>query len=552
MFVTGYKVGAVGAASDLSEFRTVAERRSNVGSSTNLSCLKGPLFMTKKILMAAAALSVLATAGAANAASITARAGSGGTAVTITPSAPYTLARELNYSAGITSTAGQFDTVLATNGVLGAGTYTITLTYSNATINSAVSTTPITQSTTAPTANAATAGFEIAAVSPETAATLTLSAGGTVGSNTVSYTLQIPAGGSIGVANASSLYFAPALRVNGAVSVTASVINQVTGQPVDPSVIQPLITTTAQGFAAAAEADTVDSVIEAGAAPRFFRTLSDGALGSVGFVAASASGTISTFLDSTSVSPIAYKDLNGTAVSTADVTGGNITVTGSMTNLELSSTVGDVDQSGNTATITLGASPADADISVVVASTAAGSAQLVPSAYTVSGAYTLGSAFSGPLGFTTANLETIDTEGLTYVVPWVSSRTQGAATGSRSVIRISRVGDNVTGGGAVFAQVVNPLRGTASGTYARVGTLPASGELVLSSDTFENLFGDFGRADIRMVVTPAEGAAGYTGFTPGINDVIVKRVIAQPNGGVSEMDVVAVGTAGSATPVVNF
>ena len=266
--------------------------------------------------------------------------------------------------------------------------------------------------------------------------------------------------------------------------------------------------------------------------------------GTVGYAVANLTGAVGTN------SPVAYKDLNGTVVSTADVTGANIVVTGSLTNLALASSVGTATQSGNTATIVLGAAPADADISVAVVSTAAGSAQLVPSAYTVSGSYTLGSAFAGPLPFSTAALETIDTEGLTYVVPWVSSATQGASTGSRTVVRISRVGEAVTEGGNVYAQVLNPTKGSAAGTYALVGTLGASGELVLSSNSFEAAFGDFGRADIRLALTPAAGAVGYTGITPAASDIIVKRVIAQPNGGVSEMDVVAVGSIFTATPVV--
>ncbi|MEE2850842.1 MAG: hypothetical protein VX561_13360 [Pseudomonadota bacterium] len=496
--------------------------------------------MNKNILLAAAALSVLATAGAANAASITARAG----AVSVTPSAPYTLARELNYSAGITSTAGQFDTVVTANTPLAAGTYTVTLSYSGATINAAVSTAAITQGTAAPT-NTAVAGFETAAAGAATAATLTLSNGGSVGSNSVSYTLQIPAGGSV-----PALYFAPALRVTGPVSVTASITNQVTGQPVDPSVIQSLITTTTQGFAARAIADTTNSDIVAGGAAPYFRSLTDGALGTVNYAVASAAGTISTFLGASGTSAAAYKDLNGTTVLAADVTGGNIVVNGSMTNLTLSATgATSVTQSGDSASIVLPAAPTASAISI--AATSATGAQLRPSAYTVSGSYTLASAFTGPLNFTTANLETVDTEGLTYVIPWVSSRTQGASTGSRTVIRVSRVGTDVTTGGNVFAQIVNPLRGTAAGSYSLIGTLPASGELVLSSDTLETAFGDFGRADIRMVVTPVSGN-GFTNFTPGINDVIVKRVIAQPNGGVSEMDVVSVGAAGSAVPTVNF
>jgi hypothetical protein len=500
--------------------------------------------MNKNILLAAAALSVLATAGAANAASISARAG----AVPVTPSAPYTLARELNYSAGITSAVGEFDTIVRTNNPLQAGTYTITVTYAGATINSAVSTATVTQLPAAPTTltNDAAAGFEDYNAN---GATLTLSSGGSVGSNSVSYTLQVPASGGV-----QSLYFAPALKVNGPVSVTASVVNLVTGQPVDPSVIQSLITTTTQGFAAVATPDTAGSSrIQAGSAPRF-RTLTEGLLGQVRFAVADTAGNISTFLNASGTSDVAYKDLIGTPVAATDVTGGNVVVTGSLTNLTLSATNStSVAQTSNSATIVLPAGAATSAISVAVTDAANG-AQLVPSTYKVSGSYTLGSAFAGSLPFTSTSLETINTEGLTYVVPWVSSATQSASTGSRTVIRMSRVGTNVANGGNVYAQILNPLKNaaTVTGDYKLVGTLGSSGELVLSSSTFETAFGDFGRADIRLVLTPSNGA-GYATYTPATtNNVIVKRVIAQPNGGVAEMDVVSVGAPGSANPTVGF
>lgn len=487
--------------------------------------------MNKNILLAAAALSVLATAGAANAASISARAGT----VAISPSTPYTLARELNYSGGITSAAGVFDTIITANTALNAGTYTVNLSYSGATINAAVSTAAVVQTTACTDGNAA--GFESSAGA---GATMTLSAGGSQGSNSVSYTLQIPAGAQV-----SAVCFAPALNVSGPVSVTASIVNQVTGQPVDPSVIQSLVTTTTQGFRVASTADTIRTQVVANGGA-FNQLGGDAALGVINVFANSAPGAATV----DGIAGIAYKNLAGTPVALTDISSGTVTVNGSTANVNITVAGAATTKSGNTSTASIAALPANGTlpVAIVAADTSATAPQIAPSSYRASGSFTLAPAFSAPLSFTNAALETVRTEGLTYVVPWVSSATQGASTGSRTVIRISRIGGStVVNSGNVYAQLLNPIRGSAqSNDYALVGTLGASGEVVLSSDTFQNAFGDFGRGDIRLVLTPANGA-GFSGVAPlDTNNIVVKRVISQPNGGVSEMDVIAV--AGADTP----
>lgn len=485
--------------------------------------------MNKNILLAAAALSVLATAGAANAASITIRTGAANTAT----ATPYTLARELNYSAGIKSTAGQFDTVLTANQALAAGTYTINVSYSGATLNAGVSSAAI--AATAGCVAGEDAGF---VTQSGAGATMTLSAGGSAGSNSVSYTLQVPQGSSV-----TSVCFSPALTVTGPVSVTASIINQVTGQPVDPSVIQSVITNTTQGFAAAAVRDTKVTAIVAGSGTTKFRSLSaDNTIGTISYAAATTAGALNAITGASAASAIAYKDLNGTPVSTADVTAGNFTVNGDFTGLTVSAGGTALTKSGNTAAATLAGPVAQSTAITLAPVGGANQPQINPSAYSVSGSFSLGTAFAAPLTLSSTALETVSTEGLTYVIPWVSSRTQGASTGSRTVIRISRIGSEVVNGGNVYAQVLNPIRGSAAGNWALVGTLDASGEVVMSSDTLENAFGDFGRADIRLALTPNNGAGFGNNYEPiDANNIVVKRVISQPNGGVSEMSVVAVG-----------
>ena len=502
--------------------------------------------MSKKILLAAAALSAIAVAGGANAASVGYRAGG---AAIVTTSTPYTLARELNYSAGVQSAAGAFDTVVRANSALGAGTYTISVNYAGATFGAAVSTAAVTDAATCATGQAA--GIEASTGGlANGASSLTLTSGGAAGGNNLTYTLQVPQG-----ADVEAVCFAPALSVNGPVSATVTITNQVTGQPVDPSVIQPLITTTTQGFAAATMADTVTTAILAGTASPYFRTLSaDTTIGTISYAAATTAATVNPATGA-AFGTIAYKDLIGTPVQAADVVSGAFTVTGDLTGLNVTAGGTVQAKAGNTATVSLTGSPITSPTVIALAPVGGANApQINPSAYSVSGSFSLAPAFSGPLTLSSTALETVGTEGLTYVIPWVSSRTQGAATGSRTVVRISRVGSNVVTGGNVYAQVLNPIRGSAVGNWALVGTLGASGEVVMSSDTFENVFGDFGRGDIRLALTPNNGAGFDSNYAPlQANNIIVKRVITQPNGGVSEMDVVAVGDNGTPNDVqTNF
>lgn len=501
--------------------------------------------MTKKILLSAAAVAAVMAASPAFAGSISVRAGAATTATT-----SYALASQLNFGNGITSAAGQFDVLYRTNADLGAGTYTVVLTYSGATFAAGVSGATLSTGAGAPTcADGQAAGFVDATGGTGGQVTMALTNGGAVGGNTLTYTLQIPEGGRV-----RELCFAPALNVTGPVSVTAATINQVTTQPVDPSVIAPIITTRSGFTAVAAPANPGPRILAGTTAATRFRTLSSNSLGQLTF------------------GPVAntYKDLIGTPVAQSDIVSMDLAVTGNLTGMTLTtSPATPVTQTASGATIS--ASPAPTSpLTFNVAADPNSTAALQPSQFRVSGSLGLSSAFSGPFAITARNLAAVSTEGLSYIIPWVSSATQSAGTGSRTVVRISRVGTSGTGAstGNVYAQINNPLRGSAvNGTYALVGTMGASGEVVIDSSRFEQAFGDFGRADFRLVYTPSTGTGFTTPNGPGgnapeaINNIIVKRVIAQPNGGVAEMDVVGVdgavtvgGTVGlsdqTAAPVV--
>ena len=542
--------------------------------------------MKKQLLLAAAAVSAIAVAGTANAASLSYRAGAG--AVTdVTTGGQYLLARELNFGAGVTSTTGQFDTVVVFNGGgVTPGTYNFTVTYTGATFNAAQATTTVTSTGTETNATNVTGsiGFQQTSVA---GATLTLTSGGTVGSNTATYTLFVPAGGAV-----QSIAIAGAMRVTGAVIVTSNIINQTTNTPFEPGFSNlPLININGVGFATringaldigagTTQADEDTRILE-GAAPNIFQTLTgDVRVGQIQLAAASATGALNGFgaafggFTATNQSPVVFKDLNGTAVSLADVTSQSTTIQGLLSNLTFTSAdaavadapalpvVAAITASGattgtsvtSTAFNLITNTPGNLrNISVGLTGTAGPARQIAPTQLIVTTQLFLGTGFVNPASVSGA-FEQLQSDGFTYIIPWVSSATQAGASGNQTIIRISDIAPEVTNGtttdttvrGRVYAQLINPINPTAvtnSGRSVRLADLDANGELIINSATLEAAFGNYQRADVRLVIAttsatgntiPNSGVAGT-----GNNSIIVKRIIANAAGGLTEMDIVA-------------
>lgn len=529
--------------------------------------------MTKTLLLTAAAVTALVAAGSAQAGSLSARAGNTGAGVAVAPNNPYRLAQELNFGAGVPSSVGQFDTVFTFNTPLQAGSYTVTLAYSGATISSAVPSTTVNSGTAAVANPTAAFGFEVSG-SGGTPGDFVNGANGasqlTVTGQTatqITFALQIPAGNSV-----TSIYAAPALLVTGPVSVTAAVTNQITGAVTDPAVIQPLITTGTRGFAqaisgavgGAAGADT--RIAEGATPPTRFSTLSgDAAVGAV-LLGVYGDTTYDAITGATTVGTSVYKDLNGTAVALADVQSQTVSVTGNIANLQFSS-AGPINFTGTgantqTTTLTGGVNTTTVNVAPVV-TTGNTRPQLAPTALTGTASYTLAAAFAAQAG-TTGSFENIQTDGFSYIIPWVASQTQSGASGNQSVIRVSNIAsDAATAGGNVYVQVYNPTTGNAAvaaGRSVLVGTLGSSGELVLTSQSLEAALGNFGRADLRLTITTSattgnalpggvgtttQAVAGppavpeTTTTTLGASTIVVKRLIATSNGGLTEVEILA-------------
>lgn len=538
--------------------------------------------MTKNFLLTAVAATALIVAGSAQAGSLSARGG----AVAVAPNNPYKLASELNFGAGVASTVGQFDTVFTFNAPLNAGSYTVTLAYTGATITTPIPTTTVNSATLGNTAGNQTdaSGFEVASAAGGNGSSQLTVVNQT--STQVTFALQIPAGNTV-----TSIFAAPALLVTGPVSVTAAVTNQVTGAVVDPAVIQPLITTNNRSFASrinraitGADAATfgagagLDTRVEEGGGGNPFNTLTGGAnpyqIGQVD-VAVAGSGAYDTIIGS-GTSTAVYRDLNGTAVSLNDVASVTTSITGLFGGLTVTAadTIGglpaaQVTGTGNVRTVTTpgvaapGATGVGTTTVYIAPTTAvAASPQIAPTDFDVTATVNLVTGFNSPTAVV-GSFETLQTDGFSYIIPWVASQTQSGASGNQSVIRVSNIrSDGSTSGGNVYVQVYNPTTGNAglsAGRSVLVGTIGLTGELVLTSQSLEAALGNFGRADLRLTVTTtatdgnnlpggvgtAAGAATTT--TAGSSTIVVKRLIATSNGGLTEVEILS----GSPTSVAN-
>jgi len=229
-------------------------------------------------------------------------------------------------------------------------------------------------------------------------------------------------------------------------------------------------------------------------------------------------------------------------------------------------------------------------ISAVATSALDRAPQLAPTELPVSATLTLNAIYAAQPAFT-GTFESLQTDGITYVVPWVTSNAFGQITGSTSVVRISNIGTDIAlRGGRVYGQLYNPtniagvvttsrsfnfgvlggLRQSdslvaAGGVGASIGApiavgapgalgagqnyfsgIPANtapAELIIGSVELQNAFGDFGRGDLRLTITDTSDlGTDNNSVAANPDSIVVKRIIRSANGSLTEMSVVAGGT----------
>jgi hypothetical protein len=419
--------------------------------------------MTKKILLAAASAAVISFAGAATAADLS---------VVIAPSATlpaspyvidasddeaelYTIATEVDGElSGEVEFTVTYDDLLPT-----ANNLVITFTLGGgATFDSAVT-------------SADLSGFN----------EVTLSSGGAAGSNTVSFLVSdnVPVGDPAvsSVTLATDIAFdagdAPSIQVNTRTE---------NGTPIEGGNVMSSAFTFVDydSFVSVDTSPASDAVLQS---ETNFTTFAGG------FTTATL-GTFTVALDSD-----VYTDFNLSTADADSFDGAELTLDGSLSDLDISVDNG-AEVDGNVISI------ADAGTYTVTA-TIEEDGTPNSSDYSLTADIDLSTDFNDLDNVEVGELASIVREGTSVVVPWVASGSLGAINSSRNVLRISNSGEAT---GQVYLEVISAsaAQGAApvfeDGVIATGLTVPANGDLQITSAQMEGFLGDFRRADIRVTV----------------------------------------------------
>lgn len=472
--------------------------------------------MTKNILLAATALTVLGFAGAAAAANNISSATVSGLTVydaSSTPkSTPYAVASEtISSNATRLSAAGNTVVFELEDGVQAGATYTFTQTYTGAVLATALNNTNL-------AFNAAVADCLVVTKS---------ASNGSAGSAAVTFTVAAK-GATDATCDATELgdlvdpvvgtFTVPAFRANAIAPVSVNVTgalsssNTLVGADERADINQTIaLASVVQGYES-----RIDAVITKGAGtdtrlsltpePVYTTLAGDGIVGSVGYAPA-------TLVDYASAN--AYLGF-GATVLPAVVADVELTVSG--TNFDkLVPTGFTVDADDKT----LATDSAAAGFNNVVVTAAPGLTSAI-AAGTVTFQATVTPDFAGPANSAialaeafTGSLEAVELQGTSFIAPWVQSTNPTYNT----VIRISNNGSRPSG--TIQLSLASPLRAPTA-TTCNLPAVPANGELAISSAKLTECFGDFGRGDVTATVLSLGG------------DLTAKLRIVSPGNVVSE------------------
>lgn len=213
----------------------------------------------------------------------------------------------------------------------------------------------------------------------------------------------------------------------------------------------------------------------------------------------------------------------------ADITKATLTLKGGLATVDAKfGGVAFVEDKTNTSLATLDvATPAAGATSITVApQAAAGTPPVVPaivaSSYTVDVALDLAADFTDE-SVTNQALDSITREGSSFTYGWVNSATQAVITGSDNTIRISNIASNAAG--PVTVELLANQGGiAASSTPVQLfSSIPARGEVLITGANLEAALGNFVRGDIRLTI---EGSAA---------NLVAKRLLVRSNGSVTEV-----------------
>lgn len=477
--------------------------------------------MTKNILLAATAASVMAFAGAASAHTLTFRTTGAGGSIDATETGgaalPYKLAAEAKT---VSPAFKQFDLVdtLSVGSSLPSGNVVLTLTLTNGTWGA-----PLTAG------NVQVSSPAIAACTTFTAVP---SSGGASGGTTATFLISNSSAGC----GSFNLDLPIAPGATGTVRVSATLATEA-GTPIDPPNPAGLdVVTRPSGFDG-----VLNGNIGAGALTDTYATLlitpvyTTFAVGGSGHAAPETATLGQLGTAAITVGAGIYKDLNATPIAAADVTSANLTVAGSYTAFD-----------GAGGAVTLGGTPATTLTTSSAAFSGAGFATAmtggaqafrvqretaavpIPSStYAATLSYTLDPAFYNQDAAITGPFETIGRDGTNVVFPWMNSTSIQTATGSTNLVRLGNISSAASG--AVYAQVLNTFNSASGYTPANGGapvqvaaSIPANGELVITTATLTTLLGNWGRGDVQISVEAAS------------NTITARRYATLANGSITE------------------
>lgn len=137
--------------------------------------------------------------------------------------------------------------------------------------------------------------------------------------------------------------------------------------------------------------------------------------------------------------------------------------------------------------------------------TKTGTAAIPASAYEIAVAYELESTRYNQETAPNRALEPIERDGTNIIFPWMNSTTIQNANGSTNLIRLGNVSASTTG--AVYGQVLNNQPTLQGGSYVALTapkqlfpSIAANGERVINTALLTTELGDFGRGDVQISI----------------------------------------------------
>lgn len=456
--------------------------------------------MTKKLLLAAAAVSVIGFAGAASAQVQISGAKVSGQDLGITggtTSTFFTLAAESNGTEAnrTTTTAANANVIASTLKVgrfdAGAGgtNYTATITLTGATFA-----TPVLNSFVTTTGQAGNC----------TVSAPTVVSGGAKGQNTATVVFNV----GTGCSSTTAADHAP----NG-VNFDVPFIKDAVAGNVSATISYAVATTGAAFGGAAATADLVRvangySVFVRPTLAASPTTSKPTTFGLPSYTALATGGSYDNVIGSIGATKAAPADTAAGGVIHANMAGATLpAITGQAVvngNLAvLTPTAGaltlTVNEGKTSAAMPAAATLAATDIVVGKAAGQTNTAVTAPQAFTATVTPTLESnTLVNALAPVTGSLETVGQQGTSFVAPWV----QSANPNYNTVIRVSNAGAAVAG---VRLSLSSPA-GTATATQCtaaelpKLASIPANGELAINSTDLTTCFGEFVRGDVRVTI----------------------------------------------------